>query len=241
MSLIWTALFLTGFSILLLTGRYWTLRSRTSLRPTGSKAAHRIRGLLQEAAEDGRPLHLSPGNADLMPAGPTTLDALLGLTVVNRLSRWGSEGGSQTAVTTGGGWVQSLARSAEPDRKKGPAALLLAQNDPLTYALGAAGHLSHAPAGNVVIGPLGPEAALLGEMAERQKAPQCWALTAPEGMPLLPLYDEEGSLGEGAYATGAHVQGDPRVYLRLLDVVRWLIALGVLVGALIQLVLLLVR
>ena len=90
---------------------------------------------------------------------------------------------------------------------------------------------------NVFMGNFGVEAALLVEAAERANTFTLAASDDLAAQAVLYASVQEPLIGEELYAAGAYMDAGPlhTASLRVQDILRWLIIIVILVGALVQL------
>jgi hypothetical protein len=111
----------------------------------------------------------------------------------------------------------------------------ITQQENLAYIAGVGSIISEEKvSGNVIIGRVGPEYLLVGDIANRRNLSQVVGTTQVETMPLMiaSAGSENTLLGEEVFATPAYLNRQPAYLasLRTQDMLRGLIILAVLLG-----------
>ncbi|HVN54480.1 MAG TPA: DUF6754 domain-containing protein [Anaerolineaceae bacterium] len=207
-------------------------------------AFSRLRRAMALAVEDGSRLHVSLGSASLLSS--QSASALVGLSMLDRIAQLSSISDRPPVVTSGDSVLAIL--SQDTLRSSFQAANALDQYDPtrgrltgftpFSYAVGATpAILDESVSANVLVGHFGPEVALLTDAAVEANA---FSLAASDGLPgqaVLYSAAQEPLIGEELFAGGAYLQAGPMhaASLRAQDVLRWVLAASMLVGALLKL------
>lgn len=111
-------------------------------------------------------------------------------------------------------------------------------NHPFAFASGMVSELERQPAsGHLAVGHHGEEIALVGFAAQKNDVGQLVATDDPLGMATGTAVSDEQLIGEDLFAAGAYLSNKPVHIASLLlqDVGRWLIAIIILIGAIVQL------
>lgn len=198
----------------------------------------RLRDAVGLAVEAGTRLHVSTGWGGVL--GLRGLSGVLGLSMLERITRAASAsdrppvataGESALAILSQDTW-RGIHRSTNPEEN-----LLAAQLVGLTPFSYAAGVLpviyDEQVSATVLAGHFGSEVALLTDAAERQKS---LVVAGSDNLPAQAvLYASAGEtlIGEELFASGAYLNAGPmhQASLRSQDVIRWLLILVILFGA----------
>ncbi|MGC9025893.1 MAG: DUF6754 domain-containing protein, partial [Chloroflexia bacterium] len=112
---------------------------------------------------------------------------------------------------------------------------LLSQQDRVAYAAGVVDLLGRPEIqGNVMLGALGEELFLMGEVGARQTRFQVLGAARPSAAAFLPLVTDDYLLGEELYAAGAYLEPRPEHVVSLMaqDGIRMLLLGLILLGVL---------
>lgn len=210
------------------------------LRPISSFA--RLGQAIGRVVEGGSRLHVSLGRGLLTT--PQSASALAGLTLLRRLAELTVMGDRPPVAVSGDAALMLLAqdtlRSVARDAHLpyDPTAARLGGLTPFSYAAASIPSILHENVSTVVLmGNFGPEAALLADAAERSSA-LCVAgsdnLTAQS---ILYAAAQEPLIGEEMFAAGAYIEPTPLHAASLIaqDVLRWLLILAMVGGAVLKL------
>jgi hypothetical protein len=217
-------------------------RSNFALRHIPGLA--RLRRAMGLAVEDGTRLHISLGKSN----GITTPSAasLVALSTLERVAQMSSVSDRPPVATSGDGAISILSqdtlraayRTGNALEQYDPHRGRLTGVTPFSYVAGTLPiiHTEHVSA-NVLVGNLGPEAALLAEASERERA---FTLAASESLPgqaVLFASAEEPLIGEELFAMPAYLQAGPfhRASLRAQDALRWVLIVVLVAGAILAL------
>jgi hypothetical protein len=223
--------FLLLFVILMIVFRVLqSRRSEAHLRAI--PAFSRLRDAIDLAVEDGSRLHIALGDAEI--TGPRAAAALVGLSMLNRISKVASQGDHPPIASAGDGTVvilaqdtlrttyQSLGMFDSYNNTLGRAAGLT----PFSYAAGTIPIiLDEQVSTNVIAGSFGDEVALLTTTGERSSTLTLAGTDKIQGQAILYATADEQLIGEELYAGGAYVgAGDMHIAsLHAQDVIRWLL------------------
>ncbi len=205
-------------------------------------AFEQLRRVVGLAVEAGRRLHLSVGWGALTT--PRSAVSFIGLSVLKRIIRATAMSDLPPIATSGDASLTILTQDALQNAARLSGALFeptharLSGLTPLSFAAGALSDVHDENiAASVLIGSFGSEVALIHEASERSGG---LSLTASDQLPaqaVAYVTAQEPLIGEEVFASGAYL-GVSTLHvasLRAQDVVRWLIVLAVLVGALVKL------
>jgi hypothetical protein len=209
------------------------------------RAFSRVRRAASMVVEDGTRLHISLGSASVLtPAGAS---ALAGLALLRRLGEITSLSDRPPVATTGSGVLNLLAqdtlRAAHEtvaiDQTFDMNQARLTGFTPLSYAAGVMPSIRDENIStNVLIGNFGPEVGLLIEAADRQNTPIIAASDSLPAQAVLYAASAEPLIGEELFAAGAYVQAGATHAASLVvqDILRWLIIVALIAGAVLKLV-----
>lgn len=218
--------------------------SRSAYGLRSIHALARLRRAIGLAVESGARLHVTLGKSSGI--GTPNAASLVALSTLDRITRISLVSDRPPVATSGEAAVSILSqdtlrsayRSANVPEQYDPARGRLAGVTPLSYAAGALPviHSEHVAA-NILIGTHGPESALLAEGAARENAFSLAATDSLPGQAVLYAAAEEPLIGEELFAVPAYLQAGPyhRASLRAQDILRWIIILLILIGALLKL------
>lgn len=208
-------------------------------------AFFRLRRLAGLSVEAGTRLHVSLGRGGLI--GLKGGVAMVGLTVLERLARAAmisdrppvaTAGESTLAILSQDG-LRNAYRAVNSEARFNLDAGRLTGLTPLSFAAGAMTippdeHVST----HVLIGDFGSEVALITEAAERNGGQVIGGSDQPAAQAVLFATASDPLIGEEVYAGGAYLGGSPAhaASLRAQDVLRWLLILVILIGAVLKLV-----
>lgn len=208
-------------------------------------AFNRLRQAIGLAVEDGSRVHVSLGNAS--PYSQQSASALVGLSVLDRITQLSATSDSPPIATSGNGGFtvlsQDTLRSAYRDANTlelyDPIQGRLSGPTPFSYVAGTLPVLpDESVSANVLLGNYGPEIALLVDRADRINS---FTLAGSDSLPaqaVLYATADEPLIGEEIFASGAYLQTH-RLHpasLRTQDVLRWMVFVGVLAGVILKLV-----
>jgi Domain of unknown function (DUF6754) len=207
------------------------------------RAFTRLNHAIGRVVEDGTRLHVSLGRGAL--ATPQSASALAGLLLLRRLSESTSAGDQPPIATSGDAALALLSQDtlqtgsqASAQGSYDPTAGRLTGLTPFSYAAGTmAAILDENISTNVVMGNFGAEAGLLTEAAERANTFTLAASDNLTAQSVLYASAQEPLIGEELYAAGAYFDAGPlhSASLTVQDILRWLIIIVMLIGALLKL------
>lgn len=235
---------MTGLAILVLAAfllgalTLWRRRSPASLReiPAYTRLARNI-GL---SIEDGKRLHISLGHGSLLDARGGS--AFAGLALLRNVAERASVSDMPPVASAGDpalglltqDTLQAGYQAAGVEDAYVHTTGRITGMTPFSYASGA----MHIPQNenvstNILLGHMGPEAALIAEAADRANAALIGATDDLAGQSILFAGSQEPLIGEELFAAGAYLNSDPAhaASLNVQDLFRWLIILALLGGA----------
>ena len=238
---------LVGFGIIFLSaallGGMVALRRKSPPAFREIPAFTRLRQAVGRVVEDGTRLHVSLGHGALIT--PQSASGMAGLTLLRRLAELTSAGDQPPIATSGDAALTILSQrtleTASQACAQGvydPAAGRLTGLTPFSYAAGAIPAIRNENiSANVLMGNFGVEAALLTDAAERANTFTLAASDNLAAQAVLYASAQDPLIGEELYAAGAYMDAGPvhAASLIVQDILRWLIIVVILVGALIQL------
>lgn len=198
-----------------------------------------LRSLLHQAAEMGEGVHLSPGQGAIHDPG-TIAETMAGLDVLQATAKEALAVGIPVRATANDSLVKALV-----ENRLGRAWLaagrpevevrgeLLAQQDRVAYTAGVVDLLGRPEVqGNVMLGALGEEVLLMGEVGAHQTRFQVVGAARPAAAAFLPLLTDDYLLGEELYAAGAYLEPRPERIVSLMaqDGIRMLLLGLILLG-----------
>ncbi len=213
-------------------------RQRVALRPI--RAMQRMRRAIGLAVEDGSRLHVSIGKASII--SPNNASALVGLSTLNRIGTLSSVSDRPPVVTSGDGTLALLSQSTLrgayragniPDQYD-PLQARLTGPTPFSYVAGALPVVQdERVSANVLVGNFGPEIGLLIDAANREGGFTLAGSDAFAAQAVMYAVASEPLIGEEVFAVPAYLQAAPifQAGLRVQDVLRWLVVVALLVGA----------
>ena len=202
-----------------------------------------IREGIGQAVEEGSRLHISLGNAS--PNSQQAASALVGLSTLERITQLSAASDRPPIATSGDGGLAILSQgnphgvltSGDSAGAREPARGRLSGPTPFSYVAGTLPVLlDEEISTNLFLGNFGPEIALLADTAEEENT---FTLAGSDSLPAqAALYAtaREPLIGEELFASGAYLQSNPMhpASLRVQDVLRVLIILGILVGVMLN-------
>ena len=208
------------------------------------EAYERLNRALGHAVEGGTRLHISIGRGNLFTARGGS--ALAGLAMLRRLSERTSLSDHPPIVTSGDAslailsqdTLQSGYRAAGAEEQYRFTTGRLTGLTSFAYAAGTIPvvHDENVSA-NVIVGDLGPEAALLAESADRE---DCDLIAASDNLSAQSVFyasSQDPLIGEELFAAGTYTGAGAshEASLQVQDVLRWLVILALIGGALMKL------
>jgi hypothetical protein len=232
-------------AILFLGLTFWRRRSAAAASLRLISAYQQLNRAVGLAVENGTRLHISLGRGNFLTARGGS--ALAGLAMLRRLAERTSVSDRPPIVTSGDA---SLAILSQDTLQAGYRAVgaqeqyrsttgRLAGLTPFSYAAGTLSviHDENVSA-NIVVGDLGPEAALLAEASDRENSSLIAASDDLAAQSVFFASSQEPLIGEELFAAGAYVGAGAShdASLHVQDILRWLIILAILVGSLLKFV-----
>jgi hypothetical protein len=204
----------------------------------------RLYRLMGMSVEEGTRLHVSLGRASLLTSrgGPS----LAGLSMLRFLTERTSVGDLPPVATTGDPALVLLAQDSLKAGYQAAAAEDLYQPTtgrltgvtPFSYAAGAMPIIrDENVSANLLIGGFGPEVALITDAALRAGSPVIGGTDDLAAQSILFAAAQEPLIGEELFAASAYLGSDPAqsASLSLQDILRWLLIVALLAGALLKL------
>jgi hypothetical protein len=207
------------------------------------EAYERLNRAVGLAVEGGTRLHVSIGRGNLFTARGGS--ALAGLAMLRRLSEQTSISDNPPIVTSGDAslailsqdTLQSGFRAAGAEDQYRVTTGRLTGLTPFAFAAGTIPIMRDENiSANVVIGDLGAEAALLADAAEGKDTDLIAASDNLSAQSVLYVYSQEPLIGEELFAAGAYLGAGAshEASLQVQDVLRWLVILAILGGAVLK-------
>ncbi|MBL8045049.1 MAG: hypothetical protein JNL09_00830 [Anaerolineales bacterium] len=219
---------------------------RPGAKPIGLRELAPLNDLptqIGEAVESGRRLHVSVGSGALgqtetvtMLAGLNTASQIAGVAAISDRPPVITSADGASALLTHDVLRQIYREQNASERYTGNAAQVVGLS-PLSMAAGLTPLVKDdAIASNLIIGPVGPEVALLTEASQRQKVATLGASSDLSGQAVLLATADQTLLGEDVYASGAYLSQNPGqvAALRAQDVLRWMVIVGMVVGVVLK-------
>lgn len=226
----------TAFLLLIIT--LWKRKSPARLRDI--PALTRLYRILGLSIEDGTRLHVSLGHGSLLDArggsafaGLAALRIIAERTSVSDRPTVASAGDSPLGLLTQD-TLQSGYKAAGVEELYVPTTGRVTGLSPFSYAAGAMNITQNENvSANILIGHLGPEAALLAEASERENVPVIGASDNLTGQAILFANGQDALIGEELFAVGAYLGAGAShaASLTVQDILRWLVVLALLGGA----------
>ncbi len=213
-------------------------RTRPALRPLSGYRA--LPKQLGRAVEGGQSLHLSLGSGGV--GGSDTATTLAGLAILGSLAEEAAATDTPLVVTLGDPTAMVVAQDylRRAYTRQGnvesynPRSVRFVAPSPLPYAAGVLDILSREEMSvNVMAGVFGPEVAFIAEGGAKQNLVQIGGAADPA--PLSVLYPTADHLlvGEELFVAGAYMTDQPAQASSLIaqDVIRWILAIGILLAS----------
>ncbi|MBI3158638.1 MAG: hypothetical protein HYZ26_03435 [Chloroflexi bacterium] len=204
-------------------------------------AFYRLQGALELAVEDGTRLHVAIGRSDI--TSPQSAAALAGLSMLRRIATVASESDNPPVATAGDGVLAILAQDTLRAAYQQLGLFGAFENDlgrvtgltPFSYAAGTI-HLvrDEEVSANLLAGSFGIEAALIANAGERRQILTLAGSDTLTGQAVLFATAHEPLIGEELFAGAAYLGAGPLhdASLHAQDLARWLVAAGLVAGAL---------
>ena len=230
------------FSAILMAGLAF-LRRKSTPAFREIPAFARLRKAIGLAVEEGSRLHISLGRGGLTT--PQSAAELAGLEMLRRIAELTSASDRPPVATSGDGAVTILSQDALLASERvtlstgyDATAARLTGLTPFSYAAGALSVMQDENvSANVLMGNFGVEVALLTDTAERENTSTLAGSDNLSAQAILYASAQDPLIGEELYAAGAYIKARPfhTASLTTQDILRWLIVIGILVGALLKL------
>ncbi|MCU0484708.1 MAG: hypothetical protein MUC85_01230 [Anaerolineales bacterium] len=197
------------------------------------------------SVEAGTRLHVSLGRGGII--GLRSGVAMVGLAVLDRVARAAMISDRPPLATSGESMLSILAqdgirnayRSVKSEAQLNPDSGRLTGLTPLSYAAGVMTlPKDERISTHILVGNFGSEAALIADAAERNGDQVVAGSDQPAAQAVLFAAASDPLIGEEVYAGGAYLSGSTShaASLRAQDVLRWLIILVIITGAVLKLV-----
>jgi hypothetical protein len=212
------------------------------LRPIpGFQSLRRSIGL---AVEDGKRLHVSIGNANIL--SPNSASALVGLSTLNRIAQLSMISDRPPIATSGEGSLAILSqdtlrgayRSGNALDQYDPERARLAGPTPMSYIAGVIPIIHDEDiSANLLVGSYGGEVALLTDAIDQENAFSLAASDSLTAQAALYATASEPLIGEELFAIPAYLQAGPffTASLGAQDILRWIVIAAILVGSALKL------
>jgi hypothetical protein len=194
------------------------------------------------AVEAGNRLHVSLGRGNFL--GTQVGVGFVGLSVLDRIARSTSISDKPPIASAGEGTHALLAQEVQQGAARhlgGDFDLLRARLTgvtPFSYAAGIGTLIQEEGVGaNLLVGNFGSEVALIAEASERAGSPTLGGTDNLTGQAVMYAVVEDPLIGEETFATGAYL-GASKLHhgsLYAQDVLRWVLILAILAGAILKL------
>lgn len=221
-----------------------SLRARPGRELRSIAAYTRLQRALGEAVEAGQRLHLTIGRGKITDMQSAA--GLMGLVVAERISRVAAVADRPPVVTSGTGPLGLLSQGvtrgtfAESglSERYHPALAQISGLTPYAYAAGTmvlAG--DPANAAMVILGSVGPEAALIADAGETEGRLVVAGTDHVPTQAVLYAAAAEPLIGEELFAAGAYLGAEPfhNASLQAQDVLRWVLIVAMVAGGLLKL------
>lgn len=219
---------------------YYRKRPARSVREI--QAFGRLRQAIGLAVESGSRLHFSLGRGNIL--SPRSAVAFVGLSILDRIAHSTAASDRPPVATSGDSTLAILSQ----ETLHGASKFMGADYDPLlgqltgltpySYAAGAASLIHDKAIGaNLLLGSFGNEVALITEAGDRTKGLTLAGTDNLSGQAVLYATAQEPLIGEETYAGGAYLGagGMHSASLIAQDILRWVIILALVVGAVLKL------
>jgi hypothetical protein len=204
----------------------------------------RLRRAIGLAVEDGTRVHFSIGRGGLML--PWSASALASIAMLRRIGELTSASDHPPIVTSGESSLAILSQdtlksaysAAGMEERYDPSTGRLTGMTPFSYAAGVLPVIRDENVStNILVGSFGIEVALMADTAERENS---FTLLASDNLPAQAVMYATGPdplIGEELYAVGAYTQAGPmhNASLRVQDIFRWIIIIGLIIGVFLKL------
>lgn len=205
-------------------------------------AFEHLRRAIGLTVEAGKRMHLSLGWG--MLTTPRSAVTFVGLRALERIARATAMSDLPPIATSGDGSLTILSQDTllQVAKQSGaefePTQARLSGLTPLAYAAGALSDVHDERIGaSVLIGSFSSEVALIHEASERSGGLTLTASDQLPGQAVAYVTALQPLIGEEAFASGAYLGAGPLhiASVRTQDVIRWLVIIGILIGAILKL------
>lgn len=207
-------------------------------------AFFRLRKAIGRAVEDGSRLHISLGRGGI--ATPQSAAGLAGLSALRRLADLTSTSDMPPVATSGESnlailsqeVLQASFKEANSGAHFDATGGRLTGLTPFSYASGTMPViLDEQVSANILLGSFGVEAGLLTDAAERRHSQLVAASDNLPAQAVLYASAQDPLIGEELFAAGEYIKHTPMhaASLRVQDILRWLLIISLLLGAILKL------
>jgi len=223
----------------------FTLRGRGRILVPRRKihAFDRLRDAIGLGVESGSRLHISLGWGGLL--GIPGIGSLIGLSIAKRVAKIASISDKPPVITSGEGatavlsrdTLQAAYRELNQQEKFDSVLGRMSGVTPFSYAAGTLPVIyDETVSATIVGGHLGSEVGLITDATQRIGGV---SLTGSDNLPAQAVMfgtTQEALIGEDYYAVDAFLDGEPvhTASLQAQDILRWVVASGILIGALLK-------
>lgn len=223
------------------------IRAGTSIPVRPMPAYGQLRQQVGRSVESGRRLHMTLGRAGLHGTGGATsvavwrlADAMVAECAMNGIPPLLTVG-EGTLLPAGQMSVRAGYEKANRvnEQVTDSVQFIADASSPMAYAAGVTRVLhSGGVANNIAVGRLGGELVLMGEAANREGVMQVMGSDDPAGMAVATALTNNTLIGEELFAAGAYLDETPLAIasLRVQDILRWLVAIMLMLVALLQII-----
>ena len=204
----------------------------------------RLGGAIGKAVEAGKRLHISLGWGKV--AGLQGASGLVGLSVLERISRTASVSDRPPIATSGNGTLTIMSQDTErgtlldigAEARYDPDSGRVSGLTPYSYAAGTIPViLDEQVATTILVGHFGSEVALITDASERSDSLTLAGSDNISAQAIMYATAEEPLIGEEIFAAGAYLKAGPMhsASLHAQDVFRWVLSAIILIGVLLKL------
>ena len=217
------------------------LAKRITLRDI--KALQNYKQALNKSIEEGKHIHLSLGQANILSSNNAS--AFIGLSVLNKVVKLGVRSDRPPLVTSGDGALSILSRDTMKAASQDAGALnhynpqraTLSGVTPYSYILGTIPIIQNElVSSNNLIGFFGPESGYLGISAYQNSS---YMLAGTESLPAQAIMigtTQDTLIGEEIFSMPAYLFGRPveLASIKAQDIIRWFLILFIILSILVK-------
>ena len=208
------------------------------------RAFSRLGGAIGKAVEAGKRLHISLGWGTV--AGLQGASGLVGLSILERISRTASISDRPPIATSGNGTLTIMSQDTERGALKEIGAEGLYDPDsgrvsgltPYSYAAGTIPVIMDEQVSTTILaGHFGSEVALISDASDRSDSLTLAGSDNLSAQAVMYATAEEPLIGEEIFAAGAYLKAGPlhSASIHAQDVFRWVLSVIILIGAVLKL------